>query len=78
MHVVSQEHGLHLAMYYPGQKSIYLLILCPFDHLLQIGQIHCLVYGFLPVLKVLLTNMPRTGPSSIHSRKLKVHLFHFL
>ena len=43
MYVVSQEHSFHSAMYDFGWKSIYLLLLCYFDHLVQISLIHCLV-----------------------------------
>ena len=41
MHATSQEQGFHLAMYYLGQKSIYLSSLCCLDCLIQIGGITC-------------------------------------
>ena len=49
MHVVSQEQGFHLAMYYFEQKSIHIFLPCHFDHPIQVSWIHCLTCDSFPL-----------------------------
>ena len=53
VHVATQKHGLHLAMYDLWWKSVDLFLLSSLDSLVQVGQIHGSICSFLTLYREL-------------------------